>query len=365
MCALWEAHQTMLMSNKMKNIIKIFAFVMGVSMAVSCSGHLDSADDGQGLELRPDCVRISADGNDEVRFAVFSGNVDVTEASTITCITTGTVLAGNSFSTRTAGVYVFEAAYDGVRSEQVSVEAEEMFVSRFRRHVCVMEFTGTWCSQCPEGAGILNYLVDRMYKDEVFALAFHNDDEYSLPEEKVLYDMFKWDGYPAYVTDMRKEDCGELKGTGCSSSIEKSLYETQTHSGVKVQCSYDEASGKVEADAVLYSEREMNYRMAAYVVEDMVVGRQMESTGTYNERYTHRHVVRKMLSSGVRGDDMGKIAPGVEARKKYEFEVDEDWNAENLYVAVLALDEEGHVNNMAQCAAADGIMDYVYAQNNN
>lgn len=226
--------------------------------------------------------------------------------------------------------------------------------SLFQRHVCVMEFTGTWCAQCPDGAVTLNYLVGKQYVGKAFALAFHNNDEYALPQEQELYGMFKWDGYPAFVTDLR--DVGLLNEGGCKQSIEKSLYETKTFCGVALKSSYDAHSGFASIQANVVSEVAAGYRMAAFVIEDKVVGEQKESTGSVNPDYTHRHMVRAMLSSAVLGDELGEISAGAQAVRTYTFKVDEAWNLENLYVAVLAIDQNGHVNNMAQCLVDGGRM---------
>lgn len=239
-----------------------------------------------------------------------------------------------------------------------------MVESRFKRHVCVMEFTGSWCAQCPSGATTLNYLVDKAYKGRAFALAFHNNtqggDIYALPQEQELWKIFKYEGYPAYVTDMDESKVGLLNEGGCGSTIESSLYDSMTHCGAALSCTYDKSTGTVTADARMFSELTMNYRMAAYVVEDKVVGEQKQSTGELQDNYTHRHVVRQMLSSGVRGDALSKVAAETEAQKKYTFKVADDWNVENLSVAVLIMDDKGHVNNMVTCAVDGGSMDYEY-----
>lgn len=107
----------------------------------------------------------------------------------------------------------------------------------------------------------------------------------------------------------------------------------------------------------------MTYRIAAYVIEDKVKGEQTMSTGTVNKNYTHRHVVRKMLSSNVRGESLGSLAAGSEKEKTFEFTVEEGWNLNNLSVAVLAIDKNGHVNNMAVCPVDGGNMDYEYVKN--
>lgn len=245
--------------------------------------------------------------------------------------------------------------YDG------NVTEENTGTVKFVRRVCVMEFTGTWCAMCPDGASVLNYLVDRQYAGKAFALAFHNDDIYALPQEQELFNMFGYSGYPAYVTDMR--DVGLLTDGGCDDSIERSLYDSPTNCGVAVSSAYDKESSQVSVTAGVTASKTMNFRVAAYVVEDKVVGEQTMSTGSVNKNYTHRHVVRKMLSSSVRGESLGSIAAGSEKEKTFSFTVEEGWNTANLSVAVLAIDANGHVNNMAVCAVDGGSMDYEYVNN--
>lgn len=245
---------------------------------------------------------------------------------------------------------VIHACSDKVKTE------EEFGQSRFQRHVCVMEFTGTWCAQCPEGAVTLNYLVGKAYKGQAFALAFHNDDIYSIPAERNLYNIFKWSGYPAYVTDMR--DVGLLNEGTCGTSIEKSLYDVQTHCGVSVSSVRSDRTFNVTAK--VFPEIAMNYNIAVYVVEDGIVGDQLLSSGTMQKDYTHHHVVRAMLTSDVKGDSLGNLDAEEETTRSYSFAAGDDWDISNLSIAVLAIDKDGHVNNMAYCKADGGVMDYVY-----
>lgn len=232
--------------------------------------------------------------------------------------------------------------------------------SRFQRRVCVMEFTGVWCSRCPSGADALDYLVSRAYAGKAFALAFHNGDVYTLPQEAELAATFKYGNYPAYVVDMDKDKVGMLTEGGCDRAIESSLYDSMTHCGAAVECSYDEASGQVAVKAKMFSELTMKYRIAAYVVEDKVIGEQTLGNNEVRKDYPHRHMVRQMLSGHILGDNLAEVAAETEAEKSYVFTVSEDWNIENLSVAVLILDESSRVNNMAICAADGGKMDYEY-----
>lgn len=346
----------------MKSKVVRILFYLAASVASlgisSCSGNTDPDADKLKLTLSSDKTELVADGEDHAVFTVLYGIEDVTDKAQINCTEGNGKVSSGTFTPYEAGSYTFTASYDGVTSDPVSITVEEAIVeSRFQRHVCIMEFTGTWCAQCPEGATTLNYLVNKAYKDKAFALAFHNADEYSITQEQELYKMFKWSGYPAYVTDMR--DCGLLNEGGCSSSIEKSLYDVPTHCAAAVECHYDSTLTQVNVEAKIFSEKTMDYRLAAYVIEDKVVGKQTLSTGEIQEDYIHRHMVRKMLSADVRGDKLGNIQAENEATKTYCFKMEKSWNIENLAVAVLAINKDGEVNNMAICPADGGKMNYI------
>ena len=226
--------------------------------------------------------------------------------------------------------------------------------SRFERNVCVMEFTGQWCSYCPEGAQLLEFLASDIYPGQVLALAFHNEDDFTIPAEAELANKYKISDYPSYLTDMRES--GSLSGSGCRLSIETSLYESQTHSSVAIASQV--ADGVCQVDAKLFSEKSMEYRMAAYAVEDRVVAWQTTSGNSRNEDYVHRHVVRRMLSESILGDDLGTVEPEQEKEYSFDFNIDPEWNLDNMAVVVLAIDKNGNVNNAAQCALNGGSVEY-------
>ena len=322
---------------------KYFVVLLCLIM-VSCAGVVDTDAVQEGvLTLTSDVEKVFADGKQTVTFTVMDGKQDITSESIISCVTTGENLEDATFSTDCPGEYVFKALYDKKTSKTASVTA--MFASKFKRQVCVMEFTGVWCAQCPGGATILNFLVSDMYQGKVNALAFHNNDVYALPVEPILASKFNVTTYPSYVTDMR--DSGELNGNGCSNSIWKSLNETETFCGPSVSCVYDVTSGNVTVKAKIASEKTMEYRLAAYVVEDKVTGNQTLGTGSVQKDYTHRHMVRKMLSADYSGDRLGEIAKDAEAEKQYSFTLDPSWDPENVSVVILAIGPYGQVNNSA------------------
>ena len=232
-------------------------------------------------------------------------------------------------------------------------------VSAFERNVCIMEFTGTWCTFCPSAATTVNYMVSDAYKDRAYALAFHIEDEYSISEGKRLYNGFGLTSAPSYSIDMR--DHGYFSDGEFSIDIDKALYDNPVHCAAAVECSCD-SDGQVKVSARMFSEMKSSYSIAAYVIEDKIIGRQTMPNTQVDQNYTHRHVVRKILSGSINGDSLGEVEAGKEAEKKYAFTIEDGWKKENLSVAVLVITEKGEVGNMAVCAADGGKMDYKYAK---
>lgn len=338
----------------MRRLIIFLTLFVAATALLSCVDQPERV-----LSLEADKTEVVADGEDHVVFTItytFENVEDVTSTADIKCLSGDAVVTDGIFTPEEEGTYVFQATYDGVESNTVEITVTKPEPSRFQKHACVMEFTGGWCSQCPEGATTLNYLVSKAYKDKAFALAFHNADPLSIPQEQVLFKKFRLSGYPAYVTDMR--DSGLLNEGTCGKTIDASLYDRPTHCGVAVKCTYDAASKEVTVNASLYSEKTSQYSLAVYIVEDKVKGEQTLSTGEVQDDYVHRHVVRMMLSSDVTGDSLGTVDAEKEAEKSYTFKVDDKWNIENLSVAVLAIDSRSEVNNMATCAADGGEAEY-------
>ena len=232
-------------------------------------------------------------------------------------------------------------------------------VSAFERNVCIMEFTGTWCTFCPSAATTVEYMVSEAYKDRAYALAFHIEDEYSISEGKRLYNGFGLTSAPSYSIDMR--DNGYFSDGEFSIGIDKALYDNPVHCAAAIECSCG-SDGNVKVAAKMFSEMKSKYSIAVYVIEDKVIGRQTMPNTQVDQDYTHRHVVRKMLSGSINGDDLGEIEAGKEAKKEYSFVIEEGWKKENLSVAVLIITNKGEVGNMAVCSVDGGKMDYEYVK---
>lgn len=353
-------------NNMNTNVYKIIVLV-GICLIcifwTACSGDSDETKRTE-LTLKVDRNTLKADGKEMVTFTVEQAGTDITSDATIRCLTDGKAIAGAVFSTVTSGKYVFEASYNGQVSAQVIVTADKTAViaSKFVRRICAMEMTGTWCAMCPAGLTRLNYLTNLSYGGIVYLMAFHvngtSSDPMVIAQSSLLSGRFAVAAYPACIVDMRdkmglSENYSVMRGI-----FNESLENYPAHCGVAMQSDYDEAASQAIVTVKVTSERTSEYRLILYAVEDGLKYQQNDG-GVYRD-YTHNHVVRKLLSATVDGDKLGQIAADKEETKDYIIALEEEWNLEKLSFYALVTDENGYVNNLAICKAANGEADYEY-----
>lgn len=308
------------------------------------------------LEITSDVSVITADGRSRVTFSLYEGKADVTSSAVFYDATGGKRLEGNTFATDTPGEYSFYAEYQGRRSEMLDVLAEPVIESKYVRNICLMEFTDGSCSFCPDASRYIDRNI--LGKNEnVHLMAFHEKDQWKSEQFATLFSKFNLLGTPAASVDMRgglSLESGERDKL--KDAIQESETEYPSHCGVAVSSTVD-AQGTANISVKLCSEKNTDYYMAVYIVEDGVKGYQLDGSIEYDDYY-HQFVVRKMLSATVYGDGMGRLASGNEKSKEYVVACGKDWNLAKTYVYALALDSDGFVNNMQVCPIDGGNSDY-------
>lgn len=361
----------------MRFFVHISAAVAALSLLSACSGNIDTS----ALPvLTVDDSEIDLATESQAVFTVTYNGQDVTSESRIYSTLSSLELDGNVYTPESEGEHVFIADYSGMTSEPVTVtvlnSSPEAVVSRFDRHVSLIEFTGAWCINCPEGydkmKGILAYPQLAKYKDNIHLCAFHSDaegqDTLAIAQTQDLFKLFKGLAYPSFVTDLRTS--GILTDDGAAElrpSLEAAFTEHLPHCGVAVSSSLSSDGAKAAVSVKLYSEKTSQYRVVVLVVQDKIRG--WQKTPTYSEGqddYNHRHVVRKVVTSyagtftGEKLTDDGIIAAGKEAARTWTFDLDSRWVLENTEIYALALDADGYVNNMNVCAIDGGDSGYDY-----
>lgn len=104
----------------MKRFIQfLFATAMTTVLFASCSKGTDPVAEPGVLELKADKTEVRADGKSTITFTAMYGEMDVTRDADLTI--DGKAFTGTAFTPEEEGVFVFQAAYDGVTSNEVTI----------------------------------------------------------------------------------------------------------------------------------------------------------------------------------------------------------------------------------------------------
>ena len=167
--------------NKMKILRNIFFSMMAVIL-VSCTGTVDEA---ARPVLMAENVEVDLAQPADVVFTVSYNGADVTNGSKIYTSDGILTLDNAIFTPSEVGDYEFVAEYNGVLSLPLTISVidttPEVVESKFVRKVCVAEFTGAWCINCPRGYSNMDFVFSlpamRQFKDDIHIAAFHSDLE--------------------------------------------------------------------------------------------------------------------------------------------------------------------------------------------
>ena len=167
--------------NKMKILRNIFSALLAVVLA-TCSGTVD---DTAMPILMAENVEIDLAQSAEVEFSVSYNGIDVTSQAKIHTTDGSMTLEGAVFTPTKVGEYEFVAEYNGVLSFPLLISVIDttpaVVESKFVRKVCVAEFTGAWCINCPGGYSNMQLVFSlpamKKLKDDIHIAAFHSDLE--------------------------------------------------------------------------------------------------------------------------------------------------------------------------------------------
>ena len=333
----------------------------------SCSGNID---DSSLPVLEVSDAEIDLATETQAVFTVKYNGMDITADASIISEAEG--LEGNVYTPSEPCTAIFKAVYNGLESNEVTltvINTEVKIESKYDRHVLVAEFTGASCAFCPEGYDNMSMQLSKpkmaKYKPYLHICAFHSEemgpDSLAIAATMDLKNTFSGLDLPSYTIDFR--DAGGLNTDGLAgfnTAIETSFNDYTSHCGVAVSSALSADRQSAEIQVKVASELTSEYRVVVLVVQDKIVGYQKH--GTYGELddYTHKHVVRQVVTQYVgrfAGEKItadGKIAAGEEASKTWTVAIDKRWVLENTEVYALAIDSNGYVNNMNVCAIDGG-----------
>lgn len=328
---------------------------------VALAGFMACSDDDSesGSELVLSASTSSLAGGGSVTFTVAFEDRDVTAEAVIKNVTSGSEVQNATWTTNVAGTYEFQAAYDGMLSNVVSVKVESDSESdAFYRHVLLTKFTATWCGPCASAQSYFEQL-EPAESERFLVVAAHQGDRLAVSVGERLALKLKYRGVPTwnynFATAVSGVGPGGITVQSIRNQIKSTLEKYPAVCGVRAESELDGLTAKVRATVMF--QQAGNYKIACVLAENGIVKENMEKLPVFN------HVLRTALT------DMQGIAiePAVAeaGERSFDFEVtlNNGWDSRNCEFVIYVFKEEEDaafiVNNGAVCPVG-GKVDYKY-----
>lgn len=330
----------------MKRLLHILLAFLPV---LSCVGQKD--DPVPELRLMADLTALNVTAGESATFTVYSGAEDVTAFAAIRNVTDGTDLEGNVFAPTEAGEWSFVATLDGAESEPLAVTAIEIADEGkdFFRRSLVLDFTGTWCVNCPKMEAAIEETMEarpgRIVPVSVHCMSI--DPMYVKPLSDDLVKKFKVEGYPSAVVDLDPESLITKQSPELlQSHIDRLLEARGPAAGIRVESTVNEGGFTLKAE--MKAVRDGTYTLAVLVLEDGTVAAQTGGTTDY----VHNNILR----SWTEGESLN-VKEGDTASCDFTGTV----TAKSRFVVLVLRD--GLVDNVIGCAAG-GSVEWQYEEEN-
>ena len=326
--------------------------LLALVSALSCVGQKD--DPIPEPRLTADLTALNATAGETATFTVYSGAEDVTEYATIRNLTDDTVLEGNVFAPAGEGEWTFVAEYEGLLSEELTVTAfvvAEEGKDFFRRSL-VLDFTGTWCNNCPQmEAAVEEAMSARPGRIVPVSVHCFPMDPMYLPKSDGLRKQFGiGNSLPAAVVDLDPESMISTTSSELLlSHIDRLLDSRGASAGIRIESTLegDDLSVTVEAKAV----REYEYTLSIILLEDSIVAKQKTKEAEI-PNYVHNNVLRQWEDGDpvtLKEEETATLSLTATVSGKYRI------------VAVVS--RGGLVDNVVTCAAGASA-DYQFEEEN-
>ena len=329
---------------------KLFYILLLLLPMLSCVGQKD--DPAQEVRLVADLTAINVTAGEQATFTVFSGAEDVTVDAEIRNVTDGTVLEGNVFAPTDAGEWTFVASIDGEESEPLVISAIVIADEGkdFYRRSLVLDFTGTWCVNCPKMEAAIEETMEarpgRIVPVSVHCMSI--DPMYLKPTSDDLAKKFGVNAYPSAVVDMDPESLiSESSPALLQSHIDRLLEARGPAAGLRIESELDGDRYTVKAEMTIV--RDGDYTLSILELEDGIVAKQ---TGG-SENHIHNNVLRSwtdcFTASGMKEGETGRAS------------VSRPVSGSPRFVALVC--RNGIVDNVVTCALG-ATVDYQYEEEN-
>jgi|GEM_PF-2676127 lipoprotein len=298
-------------------------FLLGVCILfAACGGGSDSKEDKYELLLKVDKTVLSADGEDFATLSVICNGEDVSSSSVISVNAEANSLKGNIFSTKKVGTYVFQATYDGEKTNSVTVIVGGETV--FRKNILFQMFTSVDCPNCPAKKTLLGS-VRSSFPQEVFIACYHGNLGVPNPfatRESLDALNFLWDELgskgsfaPAYYDYIAQINASNMK------DVVKERLTVKGEQGIALHTSLDGDKATVRVSVKTLVPLNGDYRLVVLLTENNCI-----YTST-----KHDDVFRYCLTD-LKGEKITSLDADQEWEKTYEKNIASDYKKNEMQV---------------------------------
>lgn len=218
------------------------------------------------------------------------------------------------------------------------------------RKVLVEELTGVRCTQCPNGARVLEELQGKYGKENLIVVSIHAAGNFSVPYNESKYDFRNPTseaikqfigsslGYP---TASVNRDIPE--GTANIFSLQTKWagvianeYLQDNNLDLVLGNSYDSTSRRLTANLIIspLKTRTGDHYISVLLIEDKIKDYQLDN-GVKIPDYTHRHVLRAALTAPTGDAISEQLKADALIPRTYTFTIPPEWNADNCSVVAF------------------------------
>jgi thiol-disulfide isomerase/thioredoxin len=270
--------------------------------------------------------------------------------------------------------------FAGCEDESDDFEVSQV-PSEFTKKVLIEEFTGTWCGYCPDGAHIVESIIDDN-DGRVVGVSLHSGDAMEIAHTNYLETTYQNpeypSGYPSGMVDRVSVNGSTRLNRGYWEYVANDQLLETAVCGLAIISEVNGQNATVEVHAGFNSTVNGDYRLSVYLIEDGVTGTgygydQRNSYNTVPENpfnnlgdpivgYEHNHTLRAVLSESL-GDAISpsSLVSGGEHIETYTVDLS-SYNKNNLSIVAFvtyigSTITEHEIMNVQKCDI-DGFQDW-------
>lgn len=214
------------------------------------------------------------------------------------------------------------------------------------RHVLIEEFTGVQCVNCPQGAQLIENLVNT-HGERLITVSIHAGF-FADPLPQSTYDLSTDIGeqldaligpveaYPSAAINRNAfGTSGKIHFSPSWAGFVQQELDIPPQVGVQIANSFNENNGELTTNITVNFLETLSgdLSLSVMITENDIVDTQLDTSGLV-EDYTHKHVLRAMLTN-VAGNPIPTQGVETSLEESFTFNIPTEWNVNNCSVVAF------------------------------